>query len=367
MDSYEMENTELNGDEHAVSFSGPLSGLPEESLSWFDRYGKDLIVVLDEEGVITHVSTSVLQLLDYHREEMVGTTITDHLHDKDYDRVVGLLEGAPQNDHSANIIVKDKHGHYKLLKTHFSKNSDSSKENILSISRFIMDQNEMELQIVRCEKMAIAGQLAASVAHEIRNPLTSIKGFLQLLQSGMNKSEEYYKIMEEELQKMENVTSELLYLSKPMAGDKANESLYEMVREVILLLNTYAAEKGIMIVPDVDRELQLNCNRSQFKQILINLVKNSIEAMEQPGDIRIHAKTDGDQIYLEVVDQGPGIPDHLIHKVSEPFYTTKKNGTGLGLMICKQLLEKHDGNLEISQNHGKGSTFRIVLPARANV
>ncbi len=136
-------------------------------------------------------------------------------------------------------------------------------------------------------KMSVAGQLAAGIAHEIRNPLTSLKGFLQLLQAGVNRKEEYYQIMVDEIEKMEAITSELLFISKPMTDNKDWENLPELIDDVITLLHPQAKLKNITIVQEGEDRLRLNCDRSQIKQVFINILKNAIEAMDNPGHIKV--------------------------------------------------------------------------------
>lgn len=217
--------------------------------------------------------------------------------------------------------------------------------------------------IVQSEKMSIAGQLAAGIAHEIRNPLTSLKGFLQLLQAGVNQKEIYYQIMIEEIEKIEMITSELLFISKPMTDEKKIESIHSMVMDVIMLLKSQAHLKNIEIEWSVDKDLHTYCDRSQIKQVLINIIKNAIEATDKVGVIKIEVQPsmDGD-IEIDIIDEGPGISDDIIDKIGEPFFTTKKGGTGLGLMITKQILDQQNGKIFIVNSSEKGSTFRIVLP-----
>src|SRR5699024_838020 len=109
-------------------------------------------------------------------------------------------------------------------------------------------------------------------------------------------------------------------------------------------------------------EQQIYCDRSQIKQVLINIIKNAIEATNKSGTIRIVKSVEHSDIAIDVIDEGPGIPDELIHKIGEPFFTTKQSGTGLGLMISKQILEQHGGRMDIMQNVEKGSLFRLILP-----
>lgn len=216
--------------------------------------------------------------------------------------------------------------------------------------------------MIRSEKMSVAGQLAAGIAHEIRNPLTSLKGFLQLLQAGVSREDAYHNIMVDEIEKMENITSELLFISKPMTDHKEMVKLPEMVEDVVTLLQPEAKLKNIEIKMKQISSQNVNCDRSQIKQVFINILKNAIEAMDAPGCIKISSQLQKQGMAIDISDEGPGIPEEIIHKLGEPFFTTKQNGTGLGLMITRQILERHEGKLEILQNEETGSTFKVILP-----
>lgn len=217
--------------------------------------------------------------------------------------------------------------------------------------------------IIQSEKMSVAGQLAAGIAHEIRNPLTSLKGFLQLLQTDVKQKEVYHQIMIEEIDKIEMITSELLYISRPLTDEKKLESVYSMIKDVTMLLGSQALLKSIQLEYSICEDLYVYCNRSQIKQVFINIIKNAIESMEKSGVITIKVRlTAHKMIEIDILDQGPGIPQGMMKKVGEPFFTTKESGTGLGLMISKQILENQHGRLRIVKSNESGSTFRITFP-----
>lgn len=232
----------------------------------------------------------------------------------------------------------------------------------IGVAKDVSDKKEIEEMMFRSEKMSVAGQLAAGIAHEIRNPLTSLKGFLQLIQAGISRKEEYYKIMVEEIEKIETITSELLFISKPVAENKESETIHEMLQDVITLLYSQARLQNVQINFEKGSNSRLLCDRSQIKQLFINLIKNALEEMPKGGKIDIRQRQVGTDCIVDVVDEGPGIPDDVLAKLKEPFFTTKKEGTGLGLMICMQILDKHNGALDILRNETKGSTFRVSLP-----
>lgn len=341
-----------------------LQDLPEFMLSWIDNHSHELITVWDRHGRMIFISKIVEDLLGYDRAELAGMKWYDKLSKEDKKYIKTKFDYKEGKSRTFTIKLINKSGKYIWAECTAAKLVDENNKDHFYIATLkdISDKKEAEEMMVRSEKMSIAGQLAAGVAHEIRNPLTSIKGFIQLLQAGVSSKEEYYNIMIEEIEKMETITSELLFVSKPLTDNKRNESIEKMFQDIIALLETQAELKGITIQYNVPFPIEIYCDRSQIKQVLINLVKNAIEAMDEGGLIKLDAKSDDSVITISVADEGSGIPEEIIHKLGEPFFTTKQSGTGLGIMISKQILEQHDAALEIAQNKEKGSTFIIRFP-----
>ncbi|WP_170119478.1 PAS domain-containing sensor histidine kinase [Tumebacillus permanentifrigoris] len=228
---------------------------------------------------------------------------------------------------------------------------------------------EVELQetMRRNDQLETVSQMAASIAHEVRNPMTSVQGFLQLMAREIDPAHThsmYLNVMEEDLKRINDIITEYLNFSR-MGNDAMEE-----VRIATLLHNTYtllqseANLKGIEIelrLPGFDPLLTANANR--LKQVLINLARNAMEAMcEGGGLLTLILEETAEGVCLHVQDTGPGItPDHLA-RIFNPFYTTKNTGTGLGLSISKKIIEEHNGTLQVATEPGKGTTFYIHLP-----
>jgi two-component system sporulation sensor kinase A len=343
-----------------------FKNLPENVLDMIENYGYDLITICDKRGKILNVSNAIYRILGYKAEDIIGTSLLHYLSSSDKKMVEKKLKQNERPVQKFIVSLRNIKGKYIWVETmvSFMKDSENGAQDlIVSVTKDITDKKEAEEMMIRSEKMSVAGQLAAGVAHEIRNPLTSLKGFLQLLQAGIDRKEEYYSIMAEEIEKIETITSELLFVSKPMTEAKKVEQLSSMLTDVITLLKAQAKLFTIEIQMDIDEEIKVFCDRLQLKQVFINLIKNAVEEMQNNGGlIQVIANTNESHCFVEIIDEGRGIPDNILHKLKEPFFTTKKDGTGLGLMISSQILEKHGGDLEIMQNKTKGSTFRVILP-----
>jgi len=336
--------------------------LPRPVLDWIDHHSHDIIAVWDKNGQLLYISNSVERILGYTPLNLLGIS-WEKLISREHKRYIHKSIKKIEDHLTLNIDIQNSHGKFIWFDCKVARIIHTNNDYYyVSILKDITNKKEAEEMMVRSEKMSIAGQLAAGIAHEIRNPLTSLKGFLQLLNAGVDAKEAYYKIMIDEINKIETITSELLFISKPMTNYKKSESIQSMIQDVFALLNSQARLRNIKLDWKSHHDYYIYCDRSQFKQVLINLVKNAIEAVNAKGTITIMVRRSNHHLVVDVIDEGPGIPKDIIHKLSEPFFTTKQSGTGLGLMITKQILEQHEGSIEILQNKEKGSTFRIRIP-----
>lgn len=341
-----------------------LANLPKKVLNWIENHGFDFITICDQYGKIIYISASIEKILGFKPEELVGSRAANYFSPNDRAVFTNNFNKNIRQGQKLVLNIRNVLGKYIWIDSAIASLFliDKKTKLFISLSKDITDKKEAEEMLIRSEKMSIAGQLAAGVAHEIRNPLTSLKGFVQLLQAGIDRKDEYYNIMIDEIEKIDAISSELLFIAKPMTDDRKDESVSEMVCDVITLLNTQAKVYNIELILQIETEQTIFCDRTQLKQVLINLLKNAIEEMPNGGIITIRVTTDSRYCCISVVDQGPGIPENLLHKLKEPFFTTKKDGTGLGLMISNKIIENHNGRLDIIQNPDKGSTFSISLP-----
>lgn len=238
------------------------------------------------------------------------------------------------------------------------------KEAVISIGKDITEKmEETERLLQKSEKLALLGQMAAGIAHEIRNPLTSIKGFIQLLKTSTLK-EEYYEIVLSELDRINEIVGEFLVLAKPSAAVYMTQDIKILLKDVITLINNQSLLNNIQIKVEFDNDLPLiSCEENQLKQVFLNLLKNAMEAMPKGGNIHVAVKEkEAGKISIQIIDQGVGIPQERISTLGEPFYTTKEKGTGLGLMTCYKIIEGHNGELNIYSKINEGTTIEIILP-----
>jgi two-component system, NtrC family, sensor histidine kinase AtoS len=237
----------------------------------------------------------------------------------------------------------------------------------------------MQEEVVRKNKLMELGTVAAGIAHEIRNPLASIKTFAQLLPSKAGDPEfrnEFSKLVMKDIDRISKVVESMLAFARPAGVKVADYSAAELIDEAVLLVEPRFKSKEIHLKKDVGNHLGLKVDKQQMLQVLVNLLNNAVDALGPGGTIRISASARavnnfgvGSQrqefVVIEVADNGVGIPTALRQRVFEPFFTTKKHGTGLGLSICQKIVHDHGGDITVSSVEEKGTTFQIHLPSRS--
>ncbi|WDL99102.1 PAS domain-containing protein [Alicyclobacillus sp. ALC3] len=232
------------------------------------------------------------------------------------------------------------------------------------VFRDITEREKTNERLLQSEKLSAVGQLAASIAHEVRNPLTALRGFTQILhKKSREPNRRYFTIMLGELDRIEMILNEMLVLAKPQSVTYQPHDIELVLQEVITLVTPQSVMKSVSLELDfAEGELLVLCDPSQLKQVFINVIKNAIEAMPLGGTVKIKGSTMDGKLQIDFVDEGEGIPEDSLRKLGEPFFTTKERGTGLGLMVSHRIVTAHNGGMDISSQLGVGTTVRIVLP-----
>jgi two-component system sporulation sensor kinase A len=235
---------------------------------------------------------------------------------------------------------------------------------IQSVYRDLTQRKKEEEALIRSEKLSVVGQMAAGIAHEIRNPLTSLKGFTQFLKSKVNHNHEYFDIMLTELDRINTIVQEFMALAKPQAKQFAVHDLAKIFDSVTTLLEPQAIMNNVRMTTEFNSDVpSVYCDENQLKQVFINLMKNAIEAMPDGGELKVRLmRNTVDTVLIQIKDQGVGIPKEQLDLLGGPFYSTKSTGTGLGLMICFRIIEAHHGTIRFASEPGQGTTATVELP-----
>jgi PAS domain S-box-containing protein len=243
-------------------------------------------------------------------------------------------------------------------------NGDGTRKGLVVIGRDITDRRIAEEQVRRSEKLSIVGELAASVGHEIRNPLTSIKGFVQLLEEKDQENKYYYEIMSKELNRIDHIVGELLLLAKPQKIYFSENDLSVIVSDIVSLLEPQANMTNVSIHFESKQAVMIDCEENLLKQLFINIIKNAIEASREKGTVSVEITKNSDTVLVTIEDKGSGISEEFLTRLGEPFYSSKEKGTGLGLTVSHKIVERHNGAIRFTSQEGMGTKVEIELPVK---
>ncbi|KYD11080.1 ATP-binding protein [Heyndrickxia sporothermodurans] len=325
-------------------------------------------IIIHDNEIIIYVNEAAISMVNVRsKHQIISKSIIDFISKEYTDRVNERLHQIKKERQPLPNIE------YKLTRfdgqsIFFDATSVLSryegKDVILTIGKDVTDQKKQTDSLLqKSEKLALVGQMAAGIAHEIRNPLTSIKGFIQLFRSN-TKQKEYYDLVLNELERINIILGEFLVLAKPSVVVFKEIDVKKLIKDVVTLINSQLMLNNVQIKVEMDEHIpSISCEETQMKQVFINILKNSIEAMPNGGiiEIKVQEKKKG-KLSICIIDQGTGIPSDRISTLGEPFYTTKEKGTGLGLMTCIRIIESHNGTFHISSELNKGTTVEITIP-----
>ncbi|MGC5327718.1 ATP-binding protein [Brevibacillus sp. SYSU BS000544] len=327
----------------------------------------DLIMVMDKEHRISYFSPSHELVLGYQSDDLKNIALCMLIHPDDVDMFRNTIKLMFDNheSHSMEFRFKHKDGRWIEFESRCmpAKGDNNIIEHLVIVSRDISERKKAEEFLLQSEKLSIVGELAAGVAHEIRNPLTTIKGFIQLYKRE-NSSIGYSELLLSELERIESITSELLSLGKPQATQMVRANLRELIESTLELLSPQALMSDIEFKLSSEGSVfSVTCEQNQIKQVFLNILKNAIESMLDGGEIHIHLRNGSKgECIISVQDQGFGIPEELLPRLGEPFYSLKEKGTGLGLMICHKIIKQHQGSITYQSKVDEGTLVEIKLP-----
>lgn len=250
----------------------------------------------------------------------------------------------------------------------------SSKDEIIAIAEanLITKKRQIWLEeeedLLQSEKLKVIGELAAGMAHEIRNPITTVQGFLQISKDSKYNIEPWYHLLLDEITRVKKLTNEFLHFSKPQPSQLKQVFLNECIERVVNLVESERMRLGHQVKYfNQGSHISVLADKDKLIQVLINIVKNGLEAMEEEGLITIQLLSDKNHAYIEIQDTGCGIPENELKEIFDPFFTTKVSGTGLGLAICKKIIQDFGGTIAVRSVVDKGTIFKIELPLYENM
>jgi two-component system sensor histidine kinase HydH len=247
------------------------------------------------------------------------------------------------------------------------KDSEGGNMGAVIILRDLREIRELQEKVRRSERLAALGRLASGVAHEIRNPLSSIKGFAQYFRDKFETGSEdrsYADIMIQEVERLNRVITQLLDFGRPKELRLDLHPLSQIMEHPLQLIRADLNKRGIKLIESPFPEDKIKADSDQITQALLNIFLNAMEAMERGGEVRVKTvgKSERGGVEIWISDSGPGISQGNLSKIFDPFFSTKKKGTGLGLAITANIIEAHGGEILVESREGKGTTFKIFLP-----
>lgn len=329
------------------------------------------VLLVDKEFRLVDISELACSILGIDRHQSINRPMEDIFHavPKEHQLIQRtLLDGVLVRNHAVSWTL-NRERYELLMDSSLIRDGAGRVVGAYVIFKDVTNLRSLEQQVQRSDRLAMIGQIAAGTAHEIRNPLTSIKGFLQVLnrtfqQKGMEREQGYTDLMLAEIDRINELVGEFLLLSKPknVTYDKIDVS--SVLRDILPIINNQAVLHNVTIqYESVYQMPKVVADRELLKQVFINLCKNGIEAMVQGGTLTITERVEYRErkVNVEIQDAGPGIPAFLIDKIFDPFFTTKESGTGLGLSVCQRIIHDIGGHIRVASK-GYGTTFTVSMP-----
>ncbi|WP_180954068.1 PAS domain-containing sensor histidine kinase [Bacillus sp. M6-12] len=328
-----------------------------------------IFCMTDSNDQITYANEKFCEISKYTKDEVLGEQhqiLNSGYHsDAFFEEVWETIQKG--NVWKGEILNKAKDGSTYWVDTTIvpfvDKNGQTYKH--ISIQYDITEKKKTEETLHKTEKLSMVGQLAAGIAHEIRNPLTTIKGFVQLLGESTGESKLLFTdTILEEIDRINFIVSEFMVFAKPHTYYFRECNVTEIVESAIQLLEAEAALKNVIVSFRYPSETPyITGEKNQLKQVFINIIKNAIDAMPYGGEINVEVMPASSELIISIRDTGLGMSEDQVKKLGEPFYTTKEDGNGLGLMVSFKIVQDHNGTITIESAPNRGTQFNIAFPA----
>ena len=263
---------------------------------------------------------------------------------------------------NGRIVGRLNLGH-KMSGEMFSKEDIDLLSTLANQVAISIENSNLYQQILRSDKLAALGTMSAGLAHEIKNPLASLKGLTQILPDNLSDDEflkKYMEIVPRQIDRINSIVEKLMNFSKPVEGIMETVNLRNVLEGIVKLVETDCMKKGIRLIAEL-KDVYVYGNAEQLTQAYMNLVLNSMDAMTDGGELKIEMVIKEDRVFVFIKDKGCGILDKNIGKLFDPFFTTKENGTGLGLAIFYRIINEHNGSVEVQSKINEGTTFKTWL------
>lgn len=354
---------------------------------------EDGVLVVDESGRVVYLNQAVTRLIGL-QSSAEGQHLNEFLPEVDWKKISSFDKEGGQHVVRHEFEVEYPRPRFLRL---YAAPLDGEQVGSTGLALILHDATEARQktnEAIESERVQALTLLAASVAHEIGNPLNALHIHLQLMErevkklkpasprtglgsrgktqvlsansdttDAANKLEQYLSVAKGEINRLDYIVTQFLQAIRPAALQLKTVALNEVVERTLELLRPELDNRGIVIKTKLARQLPATpIDPTQTQQALVNLVKNAMQAMTRGGTLTLQTGENSEAVWMSVADTGGGIPQEQINRIFEPFYTTKKKGTGLGLMIVQRIVRAHNGGIELDSHVGRGTTFRVWFP-----
>lgn len=338
------------------------------------------VIAVNLEGKVSTINTAAEKILRVSKSNIMGTRVEEVFKNSDSGTSLLLLALEKKKNYiDVERKVITKQGMVKWVESSVSLIKDTNEKTIgaVEVFRDLSEIRELETRLRSADKLAALGAMAASIAHEIRNPLNGIEGFSALLGRDLDDSDPRKKLVKNIIHGTKNLNktiTELLVFARPLRLNFKNSSISEILDKALFFVTEEIKQKGIQNVTirkeyglDMDG---LKCDPEKLQQAFLNLCLNAIQSMPSGGNVVVFTRSYGNDepegIQVGIRDTGIGIKNEVIHKIFDPFFTTKQDGTGLGLAIVNKIVEAHNGKISVESQENKGTAFYVNLPVNCD-
>ena len=333
----------------------------------------DAIIGISLDETITSWNLGASEIFGYSSEEIVGHSYRKLLHSDHVNEMIQVLMNSRAGERLNHLEVKFVQKDGKIIEGSLTVSpvrSEQLENGIIGISIVIRDVTEskkLQIELRRLAELETISQIAASISHEVRNPLTVTRGFNQLLREHRHLTEEqinqYINLSLQELERAEHIINDYLTFAKPSLENIELLELNKELTYITQVINPYATMSNINVqILSENQDIHVFGDSKKLQQSLINIIKNGVEAMEQGGNLTVHLKKSKEKAIIRIEDTGKGMSPEQIKKLGTPYYSTKEKGTGLGTMVAFSIIKMMQGEIEIDSVIGKGTSFSISIP-----
>ncbi len=333
-------------------------------IDWIIKHIPGGLITIDDREIITMFNCPAFEPFGILAKDVEGKHLSEWHGKVNVQRTESPLLAALHHGKKQRMTLKIRDHYYDGINTPMIRD-DGTIDGAVCLFVDATDRVKQEIELKRLDNLHMVGQIAASLGHEIRNPLTTIRGFLQMAERRKGQMQpSHFSMMIEEIDRINDILAEFLQLAKDRSVEKSPYALHTVIKQIMPLLESESSLAGIELRKELHPVPELLLNSGDIKQMILNLHRNAVDACDGQGTVTICTGLDAEhRPFLRVTDTGCGIATDLLSRVGTPFLSTKDNGTGLGLSVCYSIANAHKAKIEIESAVGRGTVVTVTFPS----